>query len=367
MPLESEPLDSSSEYDPDLSQQQTDSVTKHASVDSHMRFQSRTNDALSVISTTDPSGTSNHGLESEMDHEGISQTYYDGAITYRDYDDVDDETYFGLDTVSTTSLETEVENFQQLFNRQYHNEGMGYHWEPIDKPRQEMWDMLYLGYFADKYPDANVEGIDISPIMPSWVPPNLNFCVSDFGQDGSFEESSFDYIHARDLNGSVDRCKFAKDVFTVLAPGGVAEFHEGPIEFQSRKEPLAKGSYMNQWGEFFRAVNEKRRRSFLVTNDETLRQEMAAAGFEDITAYEYEIPIGPWAESEKDKTVGRLALAALTLDTVGSILRLAIEDLEWSEEKTQVFAAKVRKEIFLYSECSNIYILRTVVVGKKPK
>uniref|UniRef100_A0A4E9EH21 Methyltransferase n=1 Tax=Gibberella zeae TaxID=5518 RepID=A0A4E9EH21_GIBZA len=303
-----------------------------------------------------------------MDHEEIYRTYYDGAITYRNDDNVnddnvDDETYSGLDTVSTTSLETEAGNFQQLFNRQYHNEGMGNRWEPIDELRQDMWDMLE---FADKYPDATVEGIDISPIMPSWVPPNLKFCVSDFGQDGSFKESSFDYIHARDLNGSVDRCKFAKDVFTVLAPGGVAEFHEGPIEFQSIK-PLAKGSYMDQWGGFFRAVNEKRRRSFLVTNDGTLRQAMAAAGFEDITVHEYKIPIGPWGKSKKDKTVGQLALEALTLDTVGSILRLAIEDLGWSEEWTYVFATRVRNEIFMYSEYNNVYMLRTVVVGKKPK
>ncbi|CAG2004004.1 unnamed protein product [Fusarium graminearum] len=298
-----------------------------------------------------------------MDHEAISWTYYDGAITYHNDDNVDDETYCGLDTVSTTSLETEAGESQQLYNRQYHNEGMGYHWEPIDKLRQEMWDMLD---FADKYPDATVEGIDISPIMPSWVPPNLKFCVSDFGQDGSFKESSFDYIHARDLNGSVDRCKFAKDVFTVLAPGGVAEFHEGPIEFQSIK-PLAKGSYMDQWGGFFRAVNEKRRRSFLVTNDGTLRQAMAAAGFEDITVHEYKIPIGPWGKSKKDKTVGQLALEALTLDTVGSILRLAIEDLGWREEWTYVFATRVRNEIFMYSEYNNVYMLRTVVVGKKPK
>ncbi|PCD24132.1 hypothetical protein FGRA07_11408 [Fusarium graminearum] len=338
-----------------------------------------------------------------MDHEEIYRTYYDGAITYRNDDNVnddnvDDETYSGLDTVSTTSLETEAGNFQQLFNRQYHNEGMGNRWEPIDELRQDMWDMFHDVYhkvmgslhsatipctsprvldigtgngtwaieFADKYPDATVEGIDISPIMPSWVPPNLKFCVSDFGQDGSFKESSFDYIHARDLNGSVDRCKFAKDVFTVLAPGGVAEFHEGPIEFQSIK-PLAKGSYMDQWGGFFRAVNEKRRRSFLVTNDGTLRQAMAAAGFEDITVHEYKIPIGPWGKSKKDKTVGQLALEALTLDTVGSILRLAIEDLGWSEEWTYVFATRVRNEIFMYSEYNNVYMLRTVVVGKKPK
>jgi hypothetical protein len=27
--------------------------------------------------------------------------------------------------------------------------------------------------FADEYPNAEVIGTDISPIQPSWVPPNL--------------------------------------------------------------------------------------------------------------------------------------------------------------------------------------------------
>lgn len=27
--------------------------------------------------------------------------------------------------------------------------------------------------FADEYPEAEVIGTDISPIQPSWVPPNL--------------------------------------------------------------------------------------------------------------------------------------------------------------------------------------------------
>ncbi|EXK76095.1 hypothetical protein FOQG_19146 [Fusarium oxysporum f. sp. raphani 54005] len=363
MPLESRPLSSRSEYRPGLSQQ-NGSVTERASTGDCTRSQSRTDHALSETSTINSSNTSDHRLKSAMDHEGISHTDYDEAFTGRGDVDFDDAGYFDLDTTSTTSVDTVAENFQQLFGRQYHNEGIGYHWEPNDETRQQMWDGLD---FADEHPDADVIGIDISPIMPNWVPPNLKFQIDDCGREWTFKESSFDYIHARDLNGSVNWCEFTKEVFRALAPGGVAEFHEGPIKFRSRKVTLAKESYMNRWGEFFRAVREKRRRPFLVANNETLQQEMAAAGFKDITAYEYEIPIGPWPESEDGKTLGKFALAILTLDIVGSILRLAIEDFGWSEKETHVFAARVRNEILSYSKEYEIYISRKVVVGKKPE
>lgn len=33
--------------------------------------------------------------------------------------------------------------------------------------------------FADEYPEATVVGVDLSPIQPTWVPPNVKFLVDD--------------------------------------------------------------------------------------------------------------------------------------------------------------------------------------------
>ncbi|KAG7409973.1 hypothetical protein Forpe1208_v010794 [Fusarium oxysporum f. sp. rapae] len=141
MPLESRPLSSRSEYHPGLSQQ-NGSVTERASTGDCTRSQSRTDHALSETSMINSSNTSDHRLKSAMDHEGISHTDYDEAFTGRGDVDFDDAGYFDLDTTSTTSVDTVAENFQQLFGRQYHNEGIGYHWEPNDETRQQMWDGL---------------------------------------------------------------------------------------------------------------------------------------------------------------------------------------------------------------------------------
>lgn len=56
---------------------------------------------------------------------------------------------------------------------------------------------------ADEYPEAEVLGIDLSPIQPSWVPPNVRFMVDDFENDWLYDEDTFDYIHARHLTAAI--------------------------------------------------------------------------------------------------------------------------------------------------------------------
>jgi trans-aconitate methyltransferase len=55
---------------------------------------------------------------------------------------------------------------------------------------------------AERYPNAEIKGIDLSPIQPSWVPPNATFEVDDFNLDWENDEQ-YDLIHMRELLGSV--------------------------------------------------------------------------------------------------------------------------------------------------------------------
>ena len=49
---------------------------------------------------------------------------------------------------------------------------------------------------AETYPSAQVVGIDLSPIQPTWVPPNLRFVVDDI-EDNWIHGSDFDFMHLR--------------------------------------------------------------------------------------------------------------------------------------------------------------------------
>lgn len=52
---------------------------------------------------------------------------------------------------------------------------------------------------GDEYPEAEVTGIDLSPIQPGYVPPNVSFIVDDAEAEWLYPENSIDYIHLRHM------------------------------------------------------------------------------------------------------------------------------------------------------------------------
>lgn len=56
---------------------------------------------------------------------------------------------------------------------------------------------------GEQHPSAKVEGLDLSPIQPAWVPPNVEFVVDDITQEWTYPDNSIDFIHMRTLHGSI--------------------------------------------------------------------------------------------------------------------------------------------------------------------
>jgi hypothetical protein len=50
---------------------------------------------------------------------------------------------------------------------------------------------------GDIYPSASILGVDLSPIQPTWVPPNVKFIVDDVESPWLHPRNSFDFIHSR--------------------------------------------------------------------------------------------------------------------------------------------------------------------------
>lgn len=91
--------------------------------------------------------------------------------------------------------------------------------------------------FADEHPESDVKGIDISPIQPSFVPPNCRFEVDDFNLE-FLDDNKFDLIHQRDLIGCIpDGPVFYEKCFNALAPGGWLDGSQFPSSFLFSKLP----------------------------------------------------------------------------------------------------------------------------------
>ncbi|KAF8250369.1 S-adenosyl-L-methionine-dependent methyltransferase [Wilcoxina mikolae CBS 423.85] len=80
---------------------------------------------------------------------------------------------------------------------------------------------------ADKYPSAEVIGVDLSPIQPAWIPPNCKFEVDDAENPWTYAPNSFDLIHMRNLAQSIiDWPSLLSKAYTCTKPGGFTELCE---------------------------------------------------------------------------------------------------------------------------------------------
>lgn len=52
---------------------------------------------------------------------------------------------------------------------------------------------------GDEYPEAEIIGLDLSPIQPEYVPPNVHFTVDDVEADWLQAPNSVDYVHVRNM------------------------------------------------------------------------------------------------------------------------------------------------------------------------
>jgi len=51
---------------------------------------------------------------------------------------------------------------------------------------------------ADRYPDTEVLGLDLSPIQPAWLPQNCRFMIDDV-EDEWVNGDDWDLVHMRCL------------------------------------------------------------------------------------------------------------------------------------------------------------------------
>lgn len=73
------------------------------------------------------------------------------------------------------------------------------------------------GLVGDKFPSASVRGIDISPIQPLWVPPNVSFLVDDAKNE--WLDNNVDLAHFRFMALVFDDApKILGNAFQLVSP-----------------------------------------------------------------------------------------------------------------------------------------------------
>ncbi|KAK7982129.1 hypothetical protein PG988_004367 [Apiospora saccharicola] len=173
---------------------------------------------------------------------------------------------------------------------------------------------------ADKFPEAQVVGVDLSPIQPLWVPPNVSFLVDDIEDHEWTFGGDFDLVYMRQtlmhVRGDFDDL-FAR-VFNWF------ETHDERctlITMAPLETPLPLSDTPNQavapearrlicpdmgLGRITKLCHQAVRGSWAPEELEPAAQRRAleAAGFVNVRDERFDMPMGPWPDDPRLKYIG---------------------------------------------------------------
>ncbi|KAM6513209.1 hypothetical protein FALCPG4_015668 [Fusarium falciforme] len=302
-------------------------------------------------------------------------------IVAPDEDAADDrDSSLGDDTASSTeSLRSSIFDYRRENGRTYHRYKDGKYNLPNDDQENERLDLqhnlflltfdnqlglsppnhpdsnvkrvLDLGTgtgiwameFGDEHPEAEIVGVDLSPIQPSFVPPNVQFLIDDIDQEWEYSEP-FDYIHSRMMNFCVQNWRvYLRQIYQNLTPGGYVELQDIDVIMKSDDGTLTEDNALFKWNKLLEEAAVKLGRPFEQTDK--FKDIMAEVGFTNIVATRFKWPTNRWAKDNKYKELGAwnnentsIALESLTLAPF-------TRGLGWSSEEVNAFLPKVRSDL----------------------
>ncbi|OHE92056.1 hypothetical protein CORC01_12637 [Colletotrichum orchidophilum] len=350
--------------------------------------------AVSPVSVDDPGSTNNPGSGVATGHGPILEA----EVANDDFSDDAASDRATSVASSSTSLSSSILQHRQENGRTYHKYKDGKYLFPNDERENERLDLqhnlflLTLDYklglappnnensgvkrvldigtgtglwaieFADEHPEAEVLGVDLSPVQIQFVPPNLKFEVDDIEQPWTYSQP-FDYIHIRGMTSSItDWHGFFKQAYDGLTPGGYIELFESHARTQSDDGSLTPDHAFWQWSDKLEECFKILGRPFV--NVPSLVPLLKEAGFADVTIVPYKWPVGPWAKDPHYKELGEWTFENFTQGLEGFTIAALTRALDWSNAEVQTFLSQVRKD--LKDMSIHHYVPLWVIHAQKP-
>ncbi|KAK7913828.1 S-adenosyl-L-methionine-dependent methyltransferase [Apiospora marii] len=155
---------------------------------------------------------------------------------------------------------------------------------------------------GDQFASAEVMGIDLSPIQPVWLPPNVKFLIDDC-EDEWLNGDGWDLVHFRTMSAVLKNVpKMCEQVYANLKPGGWVEWQELHAWMQCDDGTMPPN---DPAFDFYKLFQQAFRRigcdTALAANlDGPLRD----AGFVNVQCVVKKIPVGQWARDKKLRLAG---------------------------------------------------------------
>ncbi|KAK9440384.1 Methyltransferase type 12 [Metarhizium brunneum] len=246
------------------------------------------------------------------------------------------------------------------------------HFAPIGNNPQEVLDLgtgtgIWAIEMGDQFPSAHILGIDLSPIQPDWLPPNVRFMVDDMESAWLHPRNHFDYVHSRHTVMAIKQWdRLYRRAFEHVKPGGWMEMQE--IHHRPRSagvdgtvppdHPVAKFWTLVTEGLAALGVDLD------ISSGGVLAGKMQEAGFTNVTERVFHVPIGTWPKNKVLKTVG-LYWRTILLDGLQAIaLGPLTRGLHWTRDEVELFLMDVRRAY--HDNSALMYMPLHIIYAQKP-
>ncbi|CAH0046699.1 unnamed protein product [Clonostachys solani] len=297
---------------------------------------------------------------------------------------------------ASTSVTSSIRDYEFENSRRYHKFQEGRYQFPNDEPEQEREDMKHAmvvhlcdgklhfapldnpqnildigtgtGIWAidmgDEFPEAEILGIDLSPIQTPWVPPNVRFMVDDAEAEWVQAPNSLDYIHIRNMTAAIrDWPALLSRAYEALKPGGWIELQELCLELKCDDGSLKPDNKLQEWLGLVR----KGLMTFGVDmlSMRNNKQRTLDAGFANVQEKALKIPFGIWPKDKRMSMIGLYCRTMMVDALHGVSSKPFLHGLKWTPEQIEVYLVGVRKECYDYTQHTHIPF--TSVTGQKPE
>lgn len=211
--------------------------------------------------------------------------------------------HFPNDPNELDRLDFQYEMLKFLFHGQTY-------FAPLSDPRQILDIGTGTGQWCiemgDEFPNAEVQGTDLSPIQPSSVPENVRFFIDDAAEvDWVLPAAHFDYIHTRMLLGCfTDFRDIITKSFYHLKPGGYMESQEiMPTPYCDDGTIPADWPFLD-WTKTSDEAAMEADKPLRIANK--LKRWYEQLGFVDVQEKVFKLPLNPWPKDKHLKTLGTM-------------------------------------------------------------
>ncbi|KAF2403806.1 S-adenosyl-L-methionine-dependent methyltransferase [Trichodelitschia bisporula] len=327
---------------------------------------------------------------------GHDEGYADSSVESIEVEVWDHDSSYGDELQSmTTSLSSTAYHFVEEHGRTYHSYRQGRYKLPNDEIEADRLDIhhalvlaimhgelnlapiagdiesaidlgtgtgIWAMDFADAHPNTDLKANDLTPVQQHMVPPKLEFIVDDIEDEWLYEHTPFDYVHGRFLAGAIlNWPRLIQQAYTCTKPLGWVEFQEWDTRIYSADGTLHPSHSLQTFHNITSDAHEKR--GFDMSPGKKLQGWLRDAGFINIVAKRYVVPLGMWAKDKHYKTIGAYNFLQMKQAFEGIALGTLTQD-GWTVEECQILAAKTltdAKDPKIHSQY-DFY----VVYGQKP-